>query len=72
MEATEDVDMAVPTSSRTVVKRDGTKQDFDSSKILERVKALAYGLHEEYVTFDEVVEKVSNGVFDGKWWRLIS
>lgn len=71
MEASEDVEMSAPTAGRTVIKRDGSKQEFDRNKILERVKALSYGLHEEYVTFDEVVEKVSIGVFDGTYFTYI-
>jgi transcriptional regulator NrdR family protein len=49
-----------------VIKRDGTKMLYDKTKVLERLKALAYGLNEEYVTYDVVVDKVSNGLFDGK------
>lgn len=65
MEATKDVEMTAATEGRSVVKRDGTKQPFDRAKILERVKNLAYGLHEEYVTYDVVVDKVASGVYDG-------
>lgn len=71
MEASADVEMADPTAGRTVIKRDGTKQNFDRSKILERIKALSYGLNEEYITFDEIVDKVSIGVFDGTNFAIL-
>ena len=66
MEASKDVEMAEPTS-RSIVKRDGSKQAFDRNKILERVKSLAYGLNERYVTYDEVIDKVATGLYDGKY-----
>lgn len=65
MEATADATMAAQEESRNVVKRDGSKQPFDKEKILRRVKALSDGLNEEYVTYDAIIEKVSNGIYNG-------
>lgn len=72
MEATGDVDMNTVVETKSVVKRDGSKQPFDKTKILERIKSLTEGLNEEYITYEEVVEKVSNGVYDGKYTAQIA
>lgn len=66
MEATDDVEMAAQSPSRFVIKRDGTRQEFDQAKVLERIKALSTGLNEEFVTYTEVVDKVCSGIYDGK------
>lgn len=68
---TEDVQMAESTSPRTVTKRNGTKQEFDKDKVFNRLKHLSQELNDEYVKFDEVVEKVANGVYDGKRMLVI-
>lgn len=67
MESTEDVQMEPQTEGKLVIKRDGSKQPFDSNKILHRIKNLAYGLNSEYVTLQEVVDKVATGLSDGKF-----
>ena len=67
MEATADAAMTAQEESRTVVKRDGSKQTFDKEKILKRVQALSDGLNKEYVTYDAIVEKVCNGIYNGKF-----
>lgn len=67
MEASADVDMSAQTEGRNVIKRNGTTQPFDKSKIEARVKELIEGLDSEYVTLDEVIEKVANGLYDGKF-----
>lgn len=66
MEATEDAEMAVPVEGRSVIKRDGSKQPIDKTKLIERLKKLSYGLSEEYITFNDVVDKVANGLYDSK------
>ena len=70
MEATADAAMASPSGAKMIVKRDGSKQEFDKEKLLKRLKVLAYGLDEKYVTFDEVIEKVSSGIFEGKLFSI--
>ena len=65
MEATKDVDMNAPPGVKNVIKRDGSKAPFDGKKILNRLESLVEGLDKEHVTFKAVVEKVTNGVFDG-------
>lgn len=60
--------MAALTTARSVTKRDGSKQDFDKSKVLNRLQNLSKELNEEYVKFDEVVEKVANGVYEGNFF----
>ena len=66
METTGDIEMPVKPIGRTVLKRDGSKAPFDKEKITQRVKSLAYGLSEKHITVDEIVEKVANGLYDGK------
>jgi transcriptional regulator NrdR family protein len=66
MESTNDVQMLPQTEGKLVVKRDGTKQEFDPNKILHRIKNLAYGLNSEYLTLQEVIDKVATGLSDGK------
>lgn len=66
MEAKEDIDMSAKPDSRTVEKRDGSKQPFDKQKILNRLSVHAEGLDNKYVTLDEVVEKVTSGLYEGK------
>jgi len=65
MESQKDIEM-MPPQGRSVTKRDGNKQLFDSNKILHRVKKMAYGLNEEFVTFQEVIDKVTSGLYDSK------
>lgn len=65
METVKDVEMISP-EGRSVLKRDGTKQVFDNDKIKERITNLMQGLNEEYVTYQEVVDRVVSGVYDGK------
>lgn len=67
MEATEDVEMLDKPSERTVIKRDGSKQVFDKEKINERIKSLTFDLNAEFITVDEIVEKVASGLYDGKF-----
>lgn len=57
--------MLPPAEARTVIKRDGSKQVFDKTKIAKRLKALTDGLNTEYVTVDEVIEKVASGLYGG-------
>ena len=66
MEPSEDAEMVEQTMTRTVTKRDGNKQEFDKKKILNRLVSISHELNEEYVKFEEVVEKVWNGVYEGK------
>jgi transcriptional regulator NrdR family protein len=63
--------MEATSDSYSVIKRDGTKQPYEKAKVHNRLKTLAYGLNEEYVTYDEVVDKVSNGLFDGKFTQFL-
>lgn len=66
MEATADAVMAPPSEAMLIQKRDGTKQPFSKDKLIKRVESLAEGLDKEYVTFEAVVDKVENGIYDGK------
>lgn len=65
METVKDVEMISP-EGRSVLKRDGTRQVFDNDKIKERIVNLMQGLNEEHVTYQEVVDRVVSGVYDGK------
>lgn len=64
--------MEASSDSYSVVKRDGTKQPYEKDKVRKRLETLAYGLNEEYVTYTEVVDKVSNGLFDGKFSQIFT
>lgn len=70
MEATEDAAMAPSSGAKMITKRDGSKQEFNKEKLLKRLKHFAYGLDEEHVTFDEVIEKVTSGIFEGKLSKI--
>lgn len=59
--------MPVSAEGRNVIKRDGSTQPFDKTKILNRVQSLVEGLNKEYVTLDEVVDKVATGLYDSKY-----
>lgn len=56
---------------RYVIKRDGSKQPIDLNKIRNRFVNKAHDLNQNYINFDVIVNKVSTGVYNGKWTSLL-
>lgn len=50
-----------------VTKRDGSHQDVSIEKIKQRMKCHSYGLNEDFINFDVVVNKVFSGIYAGKY-----
>jgi len=50
---------------RYVIKRDGSRQVVDPSKIRIRLQQLLQGLNTDFLKLDVVVDKVSQGIYDG-------
>lgn len=48
-----------------VTKRNGEKQEVDPEKIKNRLVALSYNLHQDYINIDIVIAKVMSGIYDG-------
>lgn len=48
-----------------VIKRNGSKEKVDSSRIKDRLLALTEGLNNDYINVDLVVAKVMSGIYDG-------
>lgn len=53
-----------------VVKRDGSRQEVDKHKIKKRMLCHSYGLNEQFINYDVVVNKVLSGIFNGKFSDL--
>jgi transcriptional regulator NrdR family protein len=49
-----------------VIKRNGMQQPIDKEKIRRRLMAHGYGLNEQFINYDVVVEKVYSGIYSGK------
>lgn len=50
-----------------VVKRDGTRQPVNLDKVRARFVNKAAGLNMDYINFDVIVQKVSSGIYQGKY-----
>jgi ribonucleoside-diphosphate reductase alpha subunit len=50
---------------RYVIKRDGSRQEVDPEKIRIRLQQLLQGLNTDFLKLDVVVDKVSQGIYDG-------
>jgi hypothetical protein len=50
-----------------VVKRDGSRQAVDKTKIKKRMLCHSYGLNEQYINYDVVVHKVLSGIYNGNF-----
>lgn len=50
-----------------VIKRSGKQQPIDKAKIKHRLLCHAYGLNEQFINYDVVVEKVYGGIYNGKF-----
>jgi transcriptional regulator NrdR family protein len=48
-----------------VIKRNGSQQPIDIEKIRNRFVNKAYGLNMNYINFDVIVNKVSEGIYSG-------
>lgn len=57
-------------AQRFVVKRDGTQQSIDESKIKARIAKMAEGLNAEYLNLDVITQKVMSGIYSGKWLQM--
>lgn len=48
-------------------KRDGSRQEVDKTKIKKRMLCHSYGLSEQYINYDVVVNKVLSGIYNGNF-----
>lgn len=51
--------------NRFVIKRDGSRQEICTQKIKTRLERLMEGLNQEFMNLDVVVQKVSEGIYNG-------
>lgn len=54
-----------------VIKRDGSKQEVDQTKIRRRMECHMQGLNEKFINKDVVVNKVFSGIYSGKFLHFI-
>ena len=57
-------------TTKYVIKRDGSHQDVCQIKIKQRMLCHSYGLNEQFLNYDVVVNKVFSGIYSGKYFPL--
>lgn len=58
-------------NSKYVITRKGEKALFCREKLLAHLKAHSASLNADYINLEIIVEKVSNGIYSGKFSRLV-
>lgn len=72
MELQENKSITFETAAKMIVKQDGSKVPFESSVLKSKLSNFLNGLNKNYINLDIITEKVSKGIYNGKYRSLLS